>query len=433
MPSNVSRIYADLGDVFGRAAEARRSIWGQAISNISGIPTQIIAAKQQAQHDALQQQRQQAMLDMERERLQMTRDEAAAKSSDQQATEQVIAAMFADPAKPDPNAGIQKAIELGKGHLVPFIHQTAAAVAPHLEKIDTIDDQGNPITRWVSPSAEASYPKEAPKITYGADIKNVLVDDNPAPVSVRTATQGQNSWLVDLQGNKVTGTKIREAPPAMTPYQTEELNIQRQRLKKETGSEAGWSTTTVHDPDTGQDVLMRVNARSGQAEVVNLPANLAAGKAVKLPATAQDHVASLTVLKQEAGKVQRLLKDTGLDQSNDPIGPRARTLIATKLGIATNDPRVDDMVQRIQFVRATALRTLAGSRGGKWVMEQMTPHLPDSVQSGKKASETLQNVIEQADELIKAKYDTAGIPVPKSVSTGKTTKKIGGFTVEIEQ
>jgi len=174
----------------------------------------------------------------------------------------------------------------------------------------------------------------------------------------------------------------------------------------------GWSTVTMHDDQTGKDTLVRVNSRTGQVQPVTMPAGVSAGKGAKLSAQQQDQIAAFETLKQEGQKVLQLLKDTGLDQSNDPVGPRWNTLIATKLKIAPNDPRVADLIQRIQFVKANAMRALTGSRMSQYVAQQMEPHLPDSVQSGKQAAHVLTNILEQSDERERNLYQAAGVPVP---------------------
>ncbi len=138
-------------------------------------------------------------------------------------------------------------------------------------------------------------------------------------------------------------------------------------------------------------------------------------------------MAAFTVLKQESQKVLDVLKATGLENSNDPFGPRARTLVARYLGVATNDPGVDKMIQRIQFVKANAMRALTGARMSQYVAQQMEPHLPDSTQSGKKVKEVLENLMEQATEKQRAIYDTAGIPLPGFVEQRTPEVTVGGF------
>ena len=183
----------------------------------------------------------------------------------------------------------------------------------------------------------------------------------------------------------------------------------------------GWSTVTMHDDQSGKDTLVRVNSRTGEVQPVKMPTGVSAGKAAKLNPTQQDQVAAFETLKQEGQKVLQLLKDTGLDQSNDPVGPRWNTIIATKLKMAPTDPRVADIVQRIQFVKANAMRALTGSRMSQYVAQQMEPHLPDSVQTGKQAAHVLTNILEQSDERERNLYQAAGVTLPDFIRPPTTT------------
>src|SRR5712671_1300278 len=160
--SRVAEILLAQGRSAGEAARAHRQIWGQAISDIAQIPGQI-------QQQRVQQQRVSALTLLEQAREARARgEEQRAQALFQQAEQThqnqkaIRTAMFADdPAKPNVDAGVQKAVELGedptwahdlaqKFHPAPVFHPAGSV------GVDPTTGQ---------PVAGATIPE---KVTYGA-------------------------------------------------------------------------------------------------------------------------------------------------------------------------------------------------------------------------------------------------------------------------
>ena len=267
-------------------------------------------------------------------------------------TDQLLS-QAADPAfrKRTIDSAIEQAVALAGGQ------------APNLEKVTTVEN-GQEVTKFVTPTAGASYPT-APKapaaLSYQA--KDVLLDGKPAMASFNPQT-----GTYTVNGQDVTA-RVRPIPP------------------QGPGPEP---LVAIIGLD-GKPVLVP----RGQA-VGATPASAAEGGA-KLSAGAQEDIATMLTV-QDLGKSTLALGDKIKWRGTGPVGGRLGALEA-QFGVGGQDPeRLRNMLGNIQG-------TIAKLRGGtsftpseQALLDRYTPTVTDSVLQIKAKLKSL-------DEFITAKRE----------------------------
>lgn len=92
---------------------------------------------------------------------------------------------------------------------------------------------------------------------------------------------------------------------------------------------------------------------------------------------------------QEAHRLRDVLKKSGLDQSDNPLGPWVAQYLAGK-GI--NDGDASKILQNAQFDQQTLFRAMGGGMRSKALYEAMSAHLPGGNQTGKQLASILDEV-----------------------------------------
>lgn len=117
-----------------------------------------------------------------------------------------------------------------------------------------------------------------------------------------------------------------------------------------------------------------------------------------LPAQTADNLAGMNTAEVEGVKVLRQLKESGLDQSNNPADPRWQKFMVTTLKVSPRDFNKADIQQRTAFVTAVLTRGLMGGRPSQYVAQMIQQHLPQGEMTGSQLYHVMQNVLEQANE-----------------------------------
>jgi hypothetical protein len=207
--ANVASLYSQLGNVYGRAAEARAQLRGQLLAGLGRIPGDVMA--QRREREALQAQaehraQQMALERAREERLvgQEQRAEQAATRAGEQASqiEDIYSAAF-EGGTFDFAKGVARAQELGRADVIPLLkkhEQDWQAAAPKLTTVTTRDASGR-VTSTLQPEApglvtETKEPEQK-AFTFGQPFDAVV---NGKHVLLRTRSDGQN---VDMRGNVV--------------------------------------------------------------------------------------------------------------------------------------------------------------------------------------------------------------------------------------
>ena len=92
---------------------------------------------------------------------------------------------------------------------------------------------------------------------------------------------------------------------------------------------------------------------------------------------------------QEAHRLRDVLKKSGLDQSENPLGPWTAKWLAER-GI--NDGDASKILQNAQFDQQTLFRAMGGGMRSKALYEAMSAHLPGGNQTGKQLASILDEV-----------------------------------------
>lgn len=92
---------------------------------------------------------------------------------------------------------------------------------------------------------------------------------------------------------------------------------------------------------------------------------------------------------QEAHRLRDVLKKSGLDQSDNALGPWVAQYLAGK-GI--NDGDASKILQNAQFDQQTLFRAMGGGMRSKALYEAMSAHLPGGNQTGKQLASILDEV-----------------------------------------
>jgi hypothetical protein len=108
-----------------------------------------------------------------------------------------------------------------------------------------------------------------------------------------------------------------------------------------------------------------------------------------------DTASNMNSAEIQAVKVLKHLKQTGLDQSNDPADPRFNTFVAQTLKMAPQDQGKTDALQRTAYIKAVLARSIMGGRPSNAVLEMIQQHLPDTKMSGKQLSNVIRDVMDE--------------------------------------
>lgn len=92
---------------------------------------------------------------------------------------------------------------------------------------------------------------------------------------------------------------------------------------------------------------------------------------------------------QEAHRLRDVLKKSGLDQSNNPLGPWTAKFLAER-GI--NDSDASKILQNAQFDQQTLFRAMGGGMRSKALYDAMSAHLPGGNQTGRQLAGILDEV-----------------------------------------
>lgn len=116
-----------------------------------------------------------------------------------------------------------------------------------------------------------------------------------------------------------------------------------------------------------------------------------------LPVSLIDQVSGINTAEREGVKILSMLKQTGLDQSNDPLDPRWNLFLAGTLKMS-GDQLKGDAQQRTAFVKAAILRSLMGGRPSQYIAKIYEQHIPSGDMTGSKLWQVLNNVLQQGSE-----------------------------------
>jgi len=265
MPSRVADIYLRLGDVQARAAEGKRALWGQALSNLTQLPGQILGARQQQQREQRRIEHDDAMLALERAKAARAegdyqRADREFKRSQQlhELQSQVLqAATSKDPNTWDADAATQAAASVSNTmpDLAPDVMGWARDQNLKFNPPPVFHPAGSV---GVSPTTGQPVPgaKIPEKITYGA----------PQPMMIggkRTMVRaGSDDKLYDMQGKPVDAAIEPDQPP-MTPYQGATLGIQRERLAAEKAKTAQAEADKTELTPEGLDAAALMFSKTG--------------------------------------------------------------------------------------------------------------------------------------------------------------------------
>lgn len=146
--------------------------------------------------------------------------------------------------------------------------------------------------------------------------------------------------------------------------------------------------------------------------------NPTAGENGNLPQTMVDQVATINTAEVEGVKILAALKQSGLDQSNDPLDPRWQRFLAGTLKVSSDQVN-SDIQQRTAFVKAAIIRSLMGGRPSMYVAKMYEQHIPDGAMSGSKLKQVLTNVLQQGSERRGELSNVSGRPL-NGPSTGQS-------------
>lgn len=155
-----------------------------------------------------------------------------------------------------------------------------------------------------------------------------------------------------------------------------------------------------YDADSKPNGVLRGSTLTGQISPVDTGnKNIKPGAGSKpLPYQAVENISGLNSAEVEAVKVLKALRESGLDQSNDPADPRWNKFLVASLGIAPGDVQKADIQQRTAMVNARLTRALMGGRPSQFVAEMIQQHLPKGEQTGQQLAHVLHNVMQQTGE-----------------------------------
>jgi hypothetical protein len=171
---------------------------------------------------------------------------------------------------------------------------------------------------------------------------------------------------------------------------------------------------TERQRKTSEDQLTETTRHDRAMEALGLQnANIKANpppKTGKLSSTQQADVRVYRSMLDEIHGLHNLIDETGIAQSNDPLTPRFRTAIATKAKMATDDPRMDKIIQNVSFLKARGLRMAAGNqRMTQYLAQMFEPHVADPNMTGKRLSEVLDEMERQTARDYVNTLDLAGV------------------------
>jgi hypothetical protein len=203
--SRVAEILLAQGRSAGDAARAKREIWGGTLANLAQLPLQI-------QHQRQQQRRQDAITLLEEAREARARGDAKRAEALFQQAEQtheqqkaIRAVMFADPSKPDVQAGVRKAVELGADPT--YAHELGQKFQPKLGAATPGSMMRNLETGAIVPGSQAPFAPVKPPAPSAASLATAAAaGDEKAKAALDLLQNREHSTSnVDLAMRAVNG------------------------------------------------------------------------------------------------------------------------------------------------------------------------------------------------------------------------------------
>jgi hypothetical protein len=235
-----------------------------------------------------------------------------------------------------------------------------------------------------------------PAIPAQPDFQGPMPEGGP---SLQDVNQGRASGFIKTPSAK------QQQTAADTERKDWQAGIQQQLadLKNDRQPTSSYQLQPEIDPATGKQTgrYLGYNTKLNRWEPVQGqgPAATKAGPQERpLPYQAAENAASLNTAEVEGVKVLKALRETGLDQSNDPADPRWQKFVVTTLKVAPEDFQKADIQQRTAFVNAALTRQLMGGRPSQYVAQILQQHLPQGAMSGRQLTHVLHNVLQQSGE-----------------------------------
>jgi hypothetical protein len=209
-------------------------------------------------------------------------------------------------------------------------------------------------------------------VLQGAKPKSI---DNVIPVETVDPKTGLKTTTYMTKDEAVKGGARITGLPPREPKEPREPNPTPQFLV---------------DKDGNTHAVQFVN---GQAREIPMPEGLtkklAGSELGKKLGTDAATIENIDTGLQEAHRLRDVLKKSGLDQTDNPLGPWTAKFLAER-GI--NDGEASKILQNAQFDQQTLFRAMGGGMRSKALYEAMSAHLPGGNQSGKQLASILDEV-----------------------------------------